>query len=116
MLDNTDLNCEIIDTILIDQEDQAEFIVRKLEEDAVVTEFMKDALKLYKQNYRKLLCKKLQTNFNKLNEKQKQLVLLSFGESAGSNTAQRKSLFKKFILKRTHSMEDILQTIQRNAR
>ena len=49
MLDNTDLNCEIIDTILIDQESQAEFIVRKLEEDVVVTEFMKDALKLYKQ-------------------------------------------------------------------
>ena len=49
MLDNTDLNCEIIDTILIDQESQAEFIVRKLEEDVIVTEFMKDALKLYKQ-------------------------------------------------------------------
>ena len=55
MLDNTDLNCEIIDTILIDQESQAEFIVRKLEEDVIVTEFMKDALKLYKQ--------KLQENF-----------------------------------------------------
>ena len=49
MLGNTDLNCEIIDTILIDQESQAEFIVRKLEEDVIVTEFMKDALKLYKQ-------------------------------------------------------------------
>ena len=59
--------------------------------------------------------KKLQTNFNKLNEKQKQLVLLSFGEDAGVNAAQRKVLFKKFILKRTHSMEDILQTIQRCA-
>ena len=40
MLDNT---------ILIDQESQADFIVRKLEEDVIVTEFMKDALKLYKQ-------------------------------------------------------------------
>ena len=49
MLDNTDLNCEIIDTILIDQESQADFIVRKLEEDVIVTEFMKDVLKLYKQ-------------------------------------------------------------------
>ena len=49
MLDNTDLNCEIIDTILIDQESQADFIIRKLEEDVVVTEFMKDALKLYKE-------------------------------------------------------------------
>ena len=57
--------------------------------------------------------KKLQINFNKLNEKQKQLVLLSFGEDTGANAAQRKVLFKKFILKRTHSMEDILQTIQR---
>ena len=54
MLDNTDLNCEIIDTILIDQESQAEFIVRKLEEDVVVTEFMKDALKLYKQKLQEI--------------------------------------------------------------
>ena len=59
--------------------------------------------------------KKLQINFNKLNEKQKQLVLLSLGEDTGANAAQRKVLFKKFILKRTHSMEDILQTIQHNA-
>ena len=57
--------------------------------------------------------KKLQINFNKLNEKQKQLVLLSLGEDTGANAAQRKVLFKKFILKRTHSMEDILQTIHR---
>ena len=54
MLDNTDLNCEVIDTILIDQESQAEFIVRKLEEDVVVTEFMKDALKLYKQKLQEI--------------------------------------------------------------
>lgn len=54
MLDNTDLNCEIIDTILIDQESQAEFIVRKLEEDVIVTEFMKDALKLYKQKLQEI--------------------------------------------------------------
>ena len=54
MLGNTDLNCEIIDTILIDQESQAEFIVRKLEEDVVVTEFMKDALKLYKQKLQEI--------------------------------------------------------------
>lgn len=54
MLNNTDLNCEIIDTILIDQESQAEFIVRKLEEDVIVTEFMKDALKLYKQKLQEI--------------------------------------------------------------
>ena len=54
MLGNTDLNCEIIDTILIDQESQAEFIVRKLEEDVIVTEFMKDALKLYKQKLQEI--------------------------------------------------------------
>lgn len=70
--------------------------------------------KEHPQNYlHPSFIKKLQTNFNKLNEKQKQLVLLSFGENAGSNATQRKALFKKFILKRTHSMEDILQTIQR---
>ena len=72
--------------------------------------------KEHPQNYlHPSFIKKLQTNFNKLNEKQKQLVLLSFGESEGNNAAQRKALFKKFILKRTHSMEDILQTIQHYA-
>ena len=70
--------------------------------------------KEHPQNYlHPSFIKKLQTNFNKLNEKQKQLVLLSFGEDVGNNATQRKVLFKKFILKRTHSMEDILQTIQR---
>ena len=57
--------------------------------------------------------KKLQVQFNKLNEKQKQNVLSYFGEETGVNSTQRKLTFKKFILKRSHSMRDILQVIQK---
>ena len=57
--------------------------------------------------------KKLQVQFNKLNEKQKQNVLLHFNEETGVNSTQRKLTFKKFILKRSHSMRDILQVIQK---
>ena len=52
--------------------------------------------------------KKLQVQFNKLNEKQKQNVLSYFGEDNGVNSVQRKLTFKKFVLKKTHSMQDIL--------
>ena len=51
--------------------------------------------------------------FNKLNEKQKQNVLSYFNELNGCNGAQRKVIFKKFILKRTHSMNEILEVIQK---
>lgn len=57
--------------------------------------------------------KSLQVQFNKLNEKQKQNVLLKFNEPNGCNSAQRKLYFKKFILKRTHSMDEILEVIQK---
>lgn len=57
--------------------------------------------------------KSLQVQFNKLNEKQKQNVLSYFGEDKGCNGAQRKLYFKKFILKRTHSMNEILEVIQK---
>lgn len=57
--------------------------------------------------------KSLQVQFNKLNEKQKQSVLSYFGVEKGCNGTQRKLYFKKFILKRTHSMNEILEVIQK---
>ena len=57
--------------------------------------------------------KSLQVQFNKLNEKQKQNVLLKFNEPNGCNGHQRKVIFKKFILKRTHSMNEILDVIKK---
>lgn len=57
--------------------------------------------------------KKLQTEFNKLNEKQKQNVLSHYGLEKGCNTKERRVIFKKFILKRTHSMDEILEVIQK---
>lgn len=57
--------------------------------------------------------KSLQVQFNKLNEKQKQNVLLKFNEPNGCNGHQRKVIFKKFILKRTHSMTEILDVIKK---
>ena len=49
MLDNTDLNLAIVDTIIIDKIEQAEFILKKINEDAIVTDKMKEAIKLYEQ-------------------------------------------------------------------
>lgn len=57
--------------------------------------------------------KHLQVQFNKLNEKQKQDVLSYFGEQKGCNGTQRKLYFKKFVLKRTHSMNEILEVIRK---
>lgn len=47
MIDNRDLNCLIVDTIVISREDEAEFILKKLSEDVVLTETMKEAVELY---------------------------------------------------------------------
>ena len=49
MIDNTDINTLIIDTIMIDNENQAEFILKKLNEDVAVTDTMKEALSLYEK-------------------------------------------------------------------
>ena len=57
--------------------------------------------------------KKLQVQFNKLNEKQKQNVLLHFNEEKGCNGTQRKLIFKKFVLKRTRSMDEILGVLMK---
>ena len=49
MIDNTDINTLIVDAILVDNENQAEFILKKLNEDVVVTDTMKEALGLYEK-------------------------------------------------------------------
>lgn len=49
MIDNTDINTLIVDTILVDNENQAEFILKKLNEDVAVTNTMKEALSLYEK-------------------------------------------------------------------
>ena len=49
MIDNTNINTLIVDTIMIDNENQAEFILKKLNEDVAVTNTMKEALSLYEK-------------------------------------------------------------------
>ena len=49
MIDNTDINTLIVDAILVDNENQADFILKKLNEDVVVTNTMKEALSLYEK-------------------------------------------------------------------
>ena len=49
MIDNTDINTLIVDAILVDNENQAEFILKKLNEDVAVTDTMKEALGLYEK-------------------------------------------------------------------
>ena len=49
MIDNTDINTLNADTIMIDNENQAEFILKKLNEDVTVTNTMKEALSLYEK-------------------------------------------------------------------
>ena len=49
MIDNTDINTLIVNVILVGNENQAEFILKKLNEDVVVTNTMKEALSLYEK-------------------------------------------------------------------
>ena len=49
MIDNTDINTLIVDARLVDNENQAEFILKKLNEDVAVTNTMKEALSLYEK-------------------------------------------------------------------
>ena len=49
MIDNTDINTLIVEAIMVDNENQAEFILKKLNEDVVVTDTMKEALGLYEK-------------------------------------------------------------------
>ena len=49
MIDNTDINTLIVDAIMINNENQAGFILKKLNEDVVVTDTMMEALCLYEK-------------------------------------------------------------------
>ena len=85
--------------------------------DGTLSDFLRGCADyLDKQHEQKYLhpsfIKKLQVQFNKLNEKQKQEVLREVGEDIGCNGVQRKVIFKKFVLKRTHSMKEILDIIK----
>ena len=51
--------------------------------------------------------KMLQVKFNKLNEADKQEFLKSVGEDSGCNSTQRKKLFKKFLMKRNSTMQEV---------
>lgn len=53
MLDNTDLNLAIVDTIIIDKIDQAEFIFKKINEDVIVTNKVREAMNLYEQKLKR---------------------------------------------------------------
>lgn len=57
--------------------------------------------------------KYLQVQFNKLNEKQKQSVLRELGSESGCNGTQRKVIFKKVVLKRELTMQEILDVINK---
>lgn len=85
--------------------------------DGTLSDFLRGCADyLDKQHEQKYLhpsfIKKLQVQFNKLNEKQKQEVLRELGEETGCNGVQRKVIFKKFVLKRTHTMQEILDIIE----
>lgn len=59
--------------------------------------------------------RKINTEFNKLKEAQKDKVLLALGQTAGKNGAERKKLFQKMLLTRTHSY-DTIRNIINNAK
>lgn len=47
MIDNTDVNDFLIDSILITTDEQALFLSKKLQEDVVLSNTMKEALDMY---------------------------------------------------------------------
>lgn len=49
MIDNTDLNNLLIEAILITTDEQANFVSKKLQEDAVHSDKMKEALSIYEK-------------------------------------------------------------------
>ena len=55
--------------------------------------------------------KKLQVKFNKLNESNKRLVLVWLEQEQGTNTKERKDLFKRAVLKRDKTYFEILDKI-----
>lgn len=56
--------------------------------------------------------KHLQVQFNKLNEKSKQNVLVNLGSDTGHNSKARKLLFKKALMQKIHTFEDVMEIIK----
>jgi hypothetical protein len=56
--------------------------------------------------------KKCQTQFNKLPEGSKRAVLSSLGQVDGRNGTERKTLFRKALLKREHTFEQVMSLLQ----
>ena len=57
--------------------------------------------------------KKLQVEFNKLNETSKKSVLKQLGQEQGNNAKERKDLFKKSVLKKDKTFFEILEIIEK---
>ena len=57
--------------------------------------------------------KHVQVQFNKLPEGKKKAVLEAFSSDAGVNGKQRKDLFKRVIMRKEHSMKDLLTVIEK---
>ena len=57
--------------------------------------------------------KKIQTKFNQLSESQKKVVLKVLEQPEGSNSTQRKALFKKAVLSRKYTFDYLKDLINR---
>lgn len=57
--------------------------------------------------------KHVQVQFNKLSEGSKKTVLECLGSEVGSNGKQRKDLFKRVVMRKEHSMKDLLTVIEK---
>ena len=56
--------------------------------------------------------KRVNIEFNKLNEAGKKSVLESLGQPTGSNGAERKKLFSKAVLSKKHKFHDLMKLIE----
>lgn len=56
--------------------------------------------------------KKVQTMFNKLPEGKKDLVLIQLGEEAKKNATERKKAFRKRLMSRVFTKQDIVEAIE----
>ena len=54
---------------------------------------------------------KLQSQFNSLKEGDKKVILKMLGQEEGANGAERKKLFRKGVLKREKTYQEILDSI-----
>jgi hypothetical protein len=57
--------------------------------------------------------KKVQTEFNKLKESDKDILLVELGIGKGSNAKERKDLFRKAILKKQFTFEELMQKLKK---